>query len=256
MLRQSYCDLSQLMLVRTRSRWECSSPSYSSMRTMLRMCRLCILTSISDIPSDSALRGEPIPERTLLANAKTVYVAELVYYIIQSSLKFSILAFYWRLFKTTMRVPIYFVACFIMVWFFATVNCALNLFFDLELYRHHYRYFIIAALSITQNLTLSVSADPSRSFPMYPCCLSLDARLAKLSEMRRPSAIFLRHLYPQHPSRSPPTYIAHALRLETENYLDTKGRRYGIFLSWWLVSHSSTTIVEATPRHSLTEFVQ
>ncbi|KAF1963362.1 hypothetical protein CC80DRAFT_460019 [Byssothecium circinans] len=75
-----------------------------------------------DLPDDGAIRGEPIPESTLLANAKTVYVAELFYYIIQFSLKSSILAFYWRLFKvTSIRVPIYFIACFVVAWFIASI---------------------------------------------------------------------------------------------------------------------------------------
>ncbi|KAH7382070.1 hypothetical protein BKA64DRAFT_684859 [Cadophora sp. MPI-SDFR-AT-0126] len=75
---------------------------------------------IVDLPDDATIRGEVIPERTLLANAKTVYVAELFYYTIQFSLKFSILAFYWRLFQTSNRVPIYAVACFVASWFVAS----------------------------------------------------------------------------------------------------------------------------------------
>ncbi|KAH7355644.1 hypothetical protein BKA66DRAFT_613435 [Pyrenochaeta sp. MPI-SDFR-AT-0127] len=74
-----------------------------------------------DLPSDSIIRGEPISESTLLENAKTVYVAELFYYIIQLSLKSSILAFYWRLFNVSMRVPIYFVTCFVVAWFIASI---------------------------------------------------------------------------------------------------------------------------------------
>lgn len=117
--------LSQLMRCATRPLWECSSPSYSSVRTMLRIYRPFIVTSISDLPSDSTLRGEPISESTLLSNAKTVYVAELFYYVIQLSLKLSILAFYWRIFKVSMRVPIYLVTCFVTMWFIATVSLRL-----------------------------------------------------------------------------------------------------------------------------------
>ncbi|KAL0939750.1 uncharacterized protein CTRU02_206360 [Colletotrichum truncatum] len=77
---------------------------------------------IVDLPTDATIRGEPIPESTLLSNAKTVYIAELFYYIIQMSLKASILAFYWRLFESTsMRVPIYLVACFSACWFIASL---------------------------------------------------------------------------------------------------------------------------------------
>ncbi|KAF2021846.1 hypothetical protein BU24DRAFT_457773 [Aaosphaeria arxii CBS 175.79] len=74
-----------------------------------------------DLPDDSAIRGDPIPESTLLANAKTVYVAELFYYITQFSLKLSILAFYWRLFNaSSIRVPIYLVTAFCVAWFVAS----------------------------------------------------------------------------------------------------------------------------------------
>ncbi|KAF1977477.1 hypothetical protein BU23DRAFT_453079 [Bimuria novae-zelandiae CBS 107.79] len=85
-----------------------------------------------DLPDDSAIRGEPIPESTLLANAKTVYVAELFYYISQFNQKLipqsfllqqksSILAFYWRLFNvTSIRAPIYLVTCFVVAWFIAS----------------------------------------------------------------------------------------------------------------------------------------
>ncbi|PVH91870.1 hypothetical protein DM02DRAFT_544937 [Periconia macrospinosa] len=65
---------------------------------------------------------EPILESTLLENAKTVYVAELFYYITQSTLKFSILAFYWRLFNIpSIRVPIYCIASFVLAWFVASI---------------------------------------------------------------------------------------------------------------------------------------
>ncbi|KAH7119990.1 hypothetical protein B0J11DRAFT_582477 [Dendryphion nanum] len=75
-----------------------------------------------DLPDKGAIQGQPIPESTLMENAKTVYVAELFYYIIQFTLKLSILAFYWRLFNmSSIRVPIYFVASFIVAWFIASI---------------------------------------------------------------------------------------------------------------------------------------
>ncbi|PVH94317.1 hypothetical protein DM02DRAFT_539750 [Periconia macrospinosa] len=71
---------------------------------------------------DSAIRGEPIPESTLLANVKAIYVAELSYYITQICLKLSILAFYWRLFKVpSIYVPIYLTTGFVVAWFIASI---------------------------------------------------------------------------------------------------------------------------------------
>ncbi|KAH7066512.1 hypothetical protein FB567DRAFT_634945 [Paraphoma chrysanthemicola] len=83
---------------------------------------MCLM--LVDLPDDSTLAGNPIPEATLMANAKTVYVAELFYYVIQVSLKFSILAFYWRIFSVAMRLPIYFVCGFITMWFIASILVA------------------------------------------------------------------------------------------------------------------------------------
>jgi hypothetical protein len=83
----------------------------------------------ADLPSDSAIRGEPIPESTLLANAKTIYVAELSYYVTQICLKLSILAFYWRLFNvSSMRIPIYLTTGFVVAWFIASVNLSFSFF--------------------------------------------------------------------------------------------------------------------------------
>ncbi|KAH7339242.1 hypothetical protein BKA66DRAFT_581799 [Pyrenochaeta sp. MPI-SDFR-AT-0127] len=82
----------------------------------------CDIILQKGLPNDAAIRGEPIPESILIDNAKTVYVAELFYYISQFTLKASILAFYWRLFKTSsIRLPIYAVAGFVVMWFIATI---------------------------------------------------------------------------------------------------------------------------------------
>ncbi|KAH7111105.1 hypothetical protein B0J11DRAFT_619959 [Dendryphion nanum] len=75
-----------------------------------------------DLPDEASIQGAPIMESTLLENAKTVYVAELFYYITQCTLKFSILAFYWRIFNiSSIRKPIYFIASFILSWFIASI---------------------------------------------------------------------------------------------------------------------------------------
>ncbi|KAH7065625.1 hypothetical protein B0J12DRAFT_561216 [Macrophomina phaseolina] len=74
-----------------------------------------------DLPDSAALRGELIPESTVLANAKTVYIAELFYYTVQCSLKYSILAFYWRIFSfSSIRIPIYFVTFSVTAWYIAS----------------------------------------------------------------------------------------------------------------------------------------
>ncbi|KAF2010837.1 hypothetical protein BU24DRAFT_46890 [Aaosphaeria arxii CBS 175.79] len=78
-----------------------------------------------DLPDDSIIQGDPILPSLLSAHAKTVYIAELLYYVTQLSLKASILAYYWRLFSmSSMRVPIYFVTCFVVGWFIASILVA------------------------------------------------------------------------------------------------------------------------------------
>ncbi|EMD84841.1 hypothetical protein COCHEDRAFT_1081996, partial [Bipolaris maydis C5] len=57
---------------------------------------------------------------------KTVYVAELFYYISQLCLKSSILVFYWRLFNlSSIRIPIYLTAGYIVTWFVTSVGFSL-----------------------------------------------------------------------------------------------------------------------------------
>ncbi|KAH7351457.1 hypothetical protein BKA66DRAFT_503564, partial [Pyrenochaeta sp. MPI-SDFR-AT-0127] len=75
-----------------------------------------------DLPDDAAIRGEEIPQSTINENSKTVYVAELFYYISQLTLKASILAFYWRLFKrSSIRLPIYLTTSFVVIWFISSM---------------------------------------------------------------------------------------------------------------------------------------
>lgn len=54
---------------------------------------------------------------TSIINQQLVYAAEILYYLIQSCLKFSILAFYWRLFNSTyLRYYIYWVTLIVSLW--------------------------------------------------------------------------------------------------------------------------------------------
>ncbi|KAH7020688.1 hypothetical protein B0J12DRAFT_610769 [Macrophomina phaseolina] len=74
-----------------------------------------------DLPGYNALHGELLPESMIIEHTKSVYISSLCYYTAQCSLKYSIIAFYWRIFNTTsIRIPIYFAAFSVTAWYIAS----------------------------------------------------------------------------------------------------------------------------------------
>lgn len=85
----------------------------------------CVL---SCLPTDSLLDGkEEITNDLLKRGAQGAYAAELFYYCNQLCLKFSILAFYWRVFSSSefMRRSGYYLGGAIVLWFIASVSSLL-----------------------------------------------------------------------------------------------------------------------------------
>ena len=63
------------------------------------------------------------PPDAALAWSKGLFISEISYTCIICSVKFSLLAFYWRLFKqSTIRVPIYILAAIVSAWGIAVVK--------------------------------------------------------------------------------------------------------------------------------------
>jgi len=78
---------------------------------------------LSDLPTNAEVQGQSMSQDRITFLEKCVYAQEIIYYMVQSSLKCSILAFYWRLFRITIiRYPIVIVSAITAAWFVASVS--------------------------------------------------------------------------------------------------------------------------------------
>lgn len=65
--------------------------------------------------------------------ARGLFISELSYTIIICSIKFSVLAFYWRIFKQSqIRIPIYVIGTIVSCWGVAVVSAGLFLVFRMN----------------------------------------------------------------------------------------------------------------------------
>ncbi|KAH9204281.1 hypothetical protein DL95DRAFT_255163, partial [Leptodontidium sp. 2 PMI_412] len=77
------------------------------------------------LPTYAIINGAPIDQAYIISNGKTVYAAEMFYYSTQCLLKFSILAFYWRIFSVStgffsIRYQIYCMIFVVGAWYVAS----------------------------------------------------------------------------------------------------------------------------------------
>lgn len=92
-----------------------------------------------------------------ILSQQLVYVSEILYYLIQSCLKFSVLAFYWRLFNSTyLRYWIYWMIPIVTLWSLAGVSkCAKriqsNPTYSVFLVGHHRRCTMPSNRSIVED---------------------------------------------------------------------------------------------------------
>ena len=151
------------------------------------------------------------PPDAAAAWAKGLFVSEVSYTCIICSVKFSLLAFYWRIFKQSkIRVPIYVLVAVVSAWGIAVVS---------------------PKIATCANYVLTLTyLDSDHNLPMSACKRILDTicadtgRTKQLHMWRQRQPVLRRKLHPEHHYRCGTSHSAYATHMATASPSGPKAR--------------------------------
>ena len=151
------------------------------------------------------------PPDAAVAWAKGLFISEVSYTCIICSVKFSLLAFYWRLFKQSkIRIPIYVLGTVVTCWGIAVVS--------------------LRSLRHKRTLPFDASIDSYYNLPVSACQRILDAICAdaaytgKLHLWRQRQPVLRWKFNPEYHYRCGTSHSANAIHMATSSSPSSKAR--------------------------------
>ena len=171
------------------------------------------------------------PPDAAVAWAKGLFVSEVSYTCIICSVKFSLLAFYWRIFKQSrIRIPIYVLGAIVSCWGIA----------------------VVSPKSLRDECTLpfDTSLDSHHNLPMSACERILDAICSdaaytgQLHMWRQCQPVLRWKFYPKHRYRCGTSRPAHAIHMATASPSSPKACSEQCLRHRYFVSLRLTTLYD------------
>lgn len=78
------------------------------------------------LPGDAATFGKDLITLEISLYGKDLFTEEILYIFVIGIVKLSMLAFYWRLFRDSIRIPCYILGILILCWHIAVVGQSLD----------------------------------------------------------------------------------------------------------------------------------